>query len=166
MMHFNIATLEILYLNEDMAISAMKRGLKSFKFAWSLDKMLSRTYLKLLEHAYKYVCVKERDSNRCESEKKDQKKKQKNRAPAESSRISAHKGASSCRWSPKPNNYGCRYDYYTALSAPRAQIIMEIEREDYLHCPPLMKASREAAIRGSTVSSIVTMITIPNSAFN
>ena len=53
MARFNMITLEIRDLNEDMTISAMKRGLKGSKFTYSLDKILPQTYVKLLERAYK-----------------------------------------------------------------------------------------------------------------
>ena len=49
--HFNTAMLEVRDLNEDMAISAIKRGLRKFRFTYSLDKTLSRTYAELLKRA-------------------------------------------------------------------------------------------------------------------
>ena len=54
---FNTATLEVQDLNEDMAISAMKRGLRASRFTYFLDKTLSRTYAELLECAYKYMQI-------------------------------------------------------------------------------------------------------------
>ena len=56
---FNKATLEVKDLNEDMTISAMKRGLRGSRFTYSLDKTLPRTYVELLEHVYKYIHVDE-----------------------------------------------------------------------------------------------------------
>ena len=63
MAHFNVDIIEIRYLNEDMAISAMKRDLRGSRFTYSLDKILSRTYAELLEHAYKYIHVDEAASD-------------------------------------------------------------------------------------------------------
>ena len=61
--HFNATTLEVRDLNEDMAISAMKRGLRGSRFTYSLDKTLLQTYTELLEHAYKYIHEDEATSN-------------------------------------------------------------------------------------------------------
>ena len=52
---FNVATLEVWDLNEDMAISTMKRRLRGSRFIYFLDKTLPRTYAELLERAYKYM---------------------------------------------------------------------------------------------------------------
>ena len=49
MVYFNTTTLEVMDLNELTAIVAMKQGLHSSRFTYSLDKMLSRSYVKLLE---------------------------------------------------------------------------------------------------------------------
>ena len=38
MAHFNAATLEVKNLNEDMAISTMKKDLRGSRFTYSLDK--------------------------------------------------------------------------------------------------------------------------------
>ena len=65
---FNTATLEVRDLNEDMAISAMKRGLRASRFTYSLDKTLPRTYAELLERAYKYMRTDEGASDRCLAE--------------------------------------------------------------------------------------------------
>ena len=120
MARFNATTLEVRDLNEDMAISAMKRGLRGSKFTYSLDKTLSQIYAKLLEHAYKYIRTDEAASDRRQIEEKCQKKKQKKNGDlTTSSRPTTNKQASPRRRSPKPNSYG-RYDSYTPLSALRA----------------------------------------------
>ena len=75
MASFNAATLEVRDLNEDMAISAMKRDLRRSRFTYSLDKTLLRTYAELLERAYKYFRMDEGASDRCQTEEKSQKKK-------------------------------------------------------------------------------------------
>ena len=59
MARINTATLEVKDLNEDMAISAMKRGLRGSRFIYSLDKTLLWIYVELLERAYKYMYVDE-----------------------------------------------------------------------------------------------------------
>ena len=60
---FNIATLEVRDLNEDMAISVIKRDMRGSRFTYSFDKTLLRTHAKLLEHAYKYICMDEAASD-------------------------------------------------------------------------------------------------------
>ena len=45
---FNVATLEITDLNEVVAMSAFKKGLKQSRFTYSLDKTFPRTYSELL----------------------------------------------------------------------------------------------------------------------
>ncbi|XP_073103482.1 uncharacterized protein [Elaeis guineensis] len=63
-MRFNAATLEVRDLNEDMAISAMKRRLRGSRFTYSLDKTLPRIYVELMERAYKYMRADEGASDR------------------------------------------------------------------------------------------------------
>ena len=75
MAHFNVVTLEVRDLNEDMAILIMKRGLKESRFTYSLNKTLSQIYTELLKHAYKYIRMDEGASDRRQIEEKDQKKK-------------------------------------------------------------------------------------------
>ena len=75
MVRFNAATLEVKDLNEKMALSIKKRDLRGSRFTYSLDKTLSRTYVELLEHAYKYMHTDERASDRRQIEGKSQKKK-------------------------------------------------------------------------------------------
>ena len=55
----------------------MKRSLRGSRFTHSLDKTLLRTYAELLEHAYKYIRTDEAASDRRQTDKKSQKKKQK-----------------------------------------------------------------------------------------
>ena len=120
MVRFNMATLEVWDFNENMAISAMKRSLRGSRFTYSLDKTLLWTYAELLEHAYKYIHMDEAASDRCQTDEKDHKKKQKkSEVLTESSRPTINKRASPQRRSPKPNNYD-RYDSCTPLSALRA----------------------------------------------
>ena len=75
MVRFNMATLEVRDLNEDMAMSAMKRDLRGSRFIYSLNKTLPWTYVELLEHTYKYIHVDEAASDRCQIDGKGQKKK-------------------------------------------------------------------------------------------
>ena len=85
-MHFNVAKLEVKDLGEDMAISAMKRGLRESRFIYSLEKNHPRTYFELLDRAFKHIRVDEAASDHCRMESKGQKKKQKKSgAPAKSS---------------------------------------------------------------------------------
>ena len=143
MARFNVATLEVRDLNEDMAISTMKRGLRGSRFTYSLNKTLSRIYTELLEHAYKYIHTDEAAFDRHQTDRKDQKKKQKkSEASAQSSRPTVNKQALPWWQSSKPNNYDM-YDSCTPLSALCAQILMEIEGEEYLrHALPMKALSR------------------------
>ena len=63
MVRFNEATLEVRDLNEDMAISVMKKDLRRSKFSYSLDKTLPQTYTELLERTYKYIRMDETASD-------------------------------------------------------------------------------------------------------
>ena len=130
-----------------MAVSAMKRGLRASRFTYSLDKILLRTYAELLERAYKYMRADEGASDRRLAEPKGPKEKwRKGQDPAVPSRpptdgrVSPPRRdqRSPRRRSPRPTRP--RYDSYTPLSTPRAQILMEIEREEYLRRPPHLKA--------------------------
>ena len=69
------STLEVRDLNEDMAISVMKKDLRRFKFTYSLDKTLLQTYVELLERTYKYIRANKATSDRCQLDEKGQKKK-------------------------------------------------------------------------------------------
>ena len=68
--HFNAVTLEVRDLNEDMAILAMKRCLRRFRFSYFLDKTLFQTYAELLKCAYKYIHTDEGISDRRQIEEK------------------------------------------------------------------------------------------------
>ena len=94
--HFNAATLKVKNLNEDMAISAMKRGLRGSRFSYFLDKILPRIYAELLEHAYKYMRADKGASDHRQTKDKGQKKKKqkKDGAPIESSWPPSNKRAS------------------------------------------------------------------------
>ena len=74
---FNAAMLEVRDLNEDMAISTIKRDLRMSRFTYSLDKTLLQIYAKLLECAYKYIRMDEDAFDRCQTEEKDKKKSKK-----------------------------------------------------------------------------------------
>ena len=72
---FNTTTLEVRDLNEDMAISTMKRGPRGSKFSYSLDKTFFQIYAELLEHAYKYIRTNEGTSDWHQIDRRGQKKK-------------------------------------------------------------------------------------------
>ena len=122
-----------------MAVAAMKWGLCNSKFT-SLNKMLFWTYIELLEHAQKYIRAKEGETDRHRSESKDPKKKTKKEGTSmEPSLACTEREAPHFRPSSKLKNFGPRYDSYTPLTTSRAQILMEIEGEDYLRRPQSMK---------------------------
>nr|XP_019702910.1 uncharacterized protein LOC109505143 [Elaeis guineensis] len=119
---FNAATLEVRGLNEDMAVSAMKRGLRSSRFTYSLDKTLPRTYAELLERAYKYMRADEGASDRRLAEPRGPKeKRRKGREPAEPSRP-----PTSSRLSP-PRQIQKRFD-----KVPPCDPIGATDRKDQL----------------------------------
>nr|XP_010923030.1 uncharacterized protein LOC105046215 [Elaeis guineensis] len=70
---FNMATHVVKDVNEDMAISVMKRGMRGSRFSYPLDKTLCQTYTELLERTNKYTCMDEVASNRCQIEVSDNK---------------------------------------------------------------------------------------------
>lgn len=61
---FKLAILEIYNLDESVAMLAMKRGLRSSRFIYSLDKTYLKSYSKLLIHAQKYIHAKEATSKK------------------------------------------------------------------------------------------------------
>ena len=72
---FNMATLEITDLNEYVAMSALKKGLKKSRFTYSLDKTFPKTYFELLARASKYIRADEGATSRRETEGKKEVKK-------------------------------------------------------------------------------------------
>ena len=61
---FNAATTEIPDLNEHVAMSALKMGLKPSKLTFSIDKSSPKDYAALLEKAHKYALAEEQATNR------------------------------------------------------------------------------------------------------
>ena len=90
MARFNAATLEVKDLNEDMAISTMKRNLRRSRFIYSLDKTLFQIYAELLEHVYKYIRTDEATSDRRQTEDKGQKKKNRRRKELRPNQVGHH----------------------------------------------------------------------------
>ena len=160
MARFNATMLEVRDLNKDMTISTIKRDLRGSRFTYSLDKILPRTYAELLECVYKYMRMDEGASDQRQTENKGQKKKQKkNGAPVETSRLPSKKQASPRRQSLRPTHN--RYNSYTPLFAPHAQILMEIEEAKYLRYPSSMKVrNRDRSIADFTETTAMT----PNNA--
>ena len=120
MVRFNTATLEVKDLDEATAIAAMKRGLRNFKFTYSLDMTLPRSYVELLECIQKYIHTEEAATDRRQFEEKSQKKKaRKGGGSREPSRIRAEHEAPPPLLSQKPKNFMGRYDSYTPLTTFR-----------------------------------------------
>ena len=61
---FNAATLEIPDLNEHVAMSALKKGLRTSRLTFSLDKKFPKSYAELLSRAQKYAAAEEQAANR------------------------------------------------------------------------------------------------------
>lgn len=68
--------LEIYHLDELMAMLSMKRWLHPSGFIYLLDKTYSKSYLELLTHAQKYICIKEGARTWKKIDGKPKKKKQ------------------------------------------------------------------------------------------
>ena len=128
---FNTATLEITDLNEYVAMSALKKGLKKSRFTYFLDKTFRKTYSELLARANKYIRADEGAASRRETEgKKEAKKGQEklNRPPAK-------KNPNQPRFDSAHRGIMPRFQNYAPLTAPRANVLMEIEGEGYLPKP-------------------------------
>ena len=51
--------MEVPNLNEQVALSAMKKGLRASRFTFFVDKKSPKTYAELLTRAQKYVSMEE-----------------------------------------------------------------------------------------------------------
>lgn len=67
--------LEIYDLDERVAMLALKRGLHSSRFTYSLDKIYQKSYSKLLTRAQKYIWAEEATVVRWEIDRKPRRKK-------------------------------------------------------------------------------------------
>jgi len=76
---FNAATLEIPDLNEHVAMSALKKGLRTSRLTILLDKKFPKSYAELLLRAQKYTNAEEQAANRWLTEGKPPSKKKNNR---------------------------------------------------------------------------------------
>lgn len=67
---FKAATWKVYNLDESMAMLAMKRGLCTSCFTYTLDNSHSKFYSEMLAHAQKYIYVDEKAFNRGEISEK------------------------------------------------------------------------------------------------
>ena len=111
--HFNAAAMEIPDLNEHVAMSALKMGLKPSKLTFSIDKSSLKDYAALLGKAHKYALAEEQAASRRQAEGKSAKKGNKaiEARPSDDGSITRH-------LSPKPRAYRGRFDTYTPLTMP------------------------------------------------
>lgn len=64
---------EIYNLDEVEAMLMMKRGLRSSRFTYLLDKTYTKSYLELLNYAKKYICMEKGALGWWEANKKPRK---------------------------------------------------------------------------------------------
>lgn len=69
MAYFKVVALEMQNLNEEVTLSAIKKGLQSSRFIFSLDKFPT-SYSELIVRAHKYACPKDGAATRCQVEGK------------------------------------------------------------------------------------------------
>ena len=135
MARFNTATLEITDLNEVVAMSAFKKGLKQSRFTYSLDKTFPKIYSELLARASKYIRADEGAASRRETEGK----KETRRGQEKPIRPPAGKGPNQPRFDATRRPVAPRFHNYAPLTAPRANVLMEIEGEGYLPKPTRLR---------------------------
>jgi len=136
-----VATLEIPDLNEHVAMPALKKGLRTSRLTFSLDKKFSKSYAELLSRAQKYADTEEQAANRRLIEGKPHSKNKKNRGQGPPISNNNNKYTNRRRSPPRPRTPGGRFDFYTPLNLPREKIFLEIEKENYLQQSRPMKAS-------------------------
>ena len=121
---FNTATLEISDLDQTVAMTTMKGGLKTSRFLFSLEKRFPADYAEMLARAEKYANAEEAMAARKDtsSSRPEKREKRKRKEPVEEVRA------------PRPRSLlpPRRYQEYTALNQPQSQILMEIhDQEEY-----------------------------------
>ena len=129
---FKTAALEIYSLDEPVAMLALKRGLKTSRLTYSLDKKPPRTYSELLLRAHKYIRAEEADRTRRELDGKILQKS----SPRDTPGARRPGPSADPRPNPRPRAESTPERRYTPLLAPRTKILMEIEGERYLRRPP------------------------------
>ena len=124
---FNTTTLEVIDLDQMVAMSAMKGALKPSRFFFSLEKKIFTSFFEMLSHAKKYANAEEALSARKISTpntsdkgkgKEREKKKRKREEPPNNNSPTQVRGSLK---SPSPKFYN-----YTSLNAPQSKILMEI----------------------------------------
>ena len=124
---FNTTTLEVIDLDQMVAMSAMKGILKPSKIFFSLEKKFPTSFLKMLSRAEKYANTEEAffarktlvpgpsEKGKGKERKKDKRKREK---------PLGNDGSAQVRDSSKSSTL--RFHNYTSLNAPRSKILMEI----------------------------------------
>ena len=124
--------------NEQVALSAIKKGLRTSRFTFFLDKKSPKTYAELLTRAQKYASVEEQAAERRRAERRTAPKKENQqtfaaRPPRDGAPINR-------RRSPKPRDLLDKFETCTPLAYPRERILMEIENDDIIRRPQPMRA--------------------------
>ena len=133
---FKAATLEVDHLDDLVAMSALKRGLRISRLTYSLDKNPARSYAKVLIRVEKYIRTDEGASSRRKAETKSSNEKAQD----------DHRGSYPSKFetarpqSPKSKDRDRRPSYTPLLLLP-SKILMEIENEAYLQKPLPMQSS-------------------------
>ena len=138
---FNTDTLEVIDLDQMVAMSAMKGALKPSRFFFSLEKKFSTSFLEMLSRAEKYPNVEEAfmvrktsvpSASDKEKEKKREKDKRKRKEPPNNGSSAQVRGS--------PKSSALRFHNYTSLNGPRSEILMEIQDQlppaRWMYTPP------------------------------
>ena len=116
-------------------MTAMKGGLKTSRFLFSLEKRFPADYAEMLARAEKYANAEEAIAARKEtsSSRPEKREKRKREEPVEEVRA------------PRPRSLlpPRKYQEYTALNQPQSQILMEIHDQEEYEPPRKMLAPPE-----------------------
>ncbi|OMO77926.1 Retrotransposon gag protein [Corchorus olitorius] len=136
-MRFNAEALQVKDLEQSVAVAALMNGLRDdeFQLKFFLSKKTPKTLLELLLRAEKYINTEENMAVKIEKNdhRNDKKRGREVEADQGGKRFSKTGGYSGAR-SPER-----KYDNYTPLNAPRARILMQIERDPLLKWPKPMR---------------------------
>ena len=116
MARFNTATLEVKIFNEAVVISTLKRGLRSNRLIFFLNKNFSDTYDKIFDRVRKYAQVEEEEASLRQA-KKDKNEKKRSR---ENDEAPQSKGPDPPRKNSRSRNPPQCFDSYTPLSTLQA----------------------------------------------
>ena len=118
-------------------MATVAQGLCGSRFTYSLDKTAPKSFFEFLVRAQKYIRAEEAAATRHDGEDRGASKKNKNGGGLGPRQPDRDPSRSQLTMRPRSPN---KYDNYTPLVAPRSQIFIEIEKEEYVRRPPPMRA--------------------------